>query len=215
MRRHINDYPRRGVGLDTQYVELSTDRYVPGDVVFHWRRDCLTMCMSSNRYAWPSPMPCKIHVSMFRGECDEIAANCEISRPWVLRVCYCASESECGANSRVNRTSLELCRSCILWELPTPFPWWRSFVQTPVLWELVVKLSEMICVTEMMWKWSLFWRMLRSEKQVSFQKEKMSNPNFLSNFSYQPLRDGSLAVHRHLARRSLMWSDWRELDMGD
>merc|ERR1719291_441839 len=33
------------------------------------------MCMSSNRYAWPSPMPCKIHVSMFRGECNEIAAK--------------------------------------------------------------------------------------------------------------------------------------------
>ena len=57
-----------------------------------------------------------------------------------------------------------------------------------------------------------FWRKLRSKKhiphQVSFQKEKMSNPNFLSSFSYQALRDGSLAVHRHLARRSLMWSDW-------
>lgn len=33
--------------------------------------------MIGTRYAWPSPMPCKIHVSMFRGECYEIAANCE------------------------------------------------------------------------------------------------------------------------------------------
>ena len=132
MRRHINDYPRRGVGLDTQYVELSTDRYVPGDVVFHWRRDCLTTCMIGTRYAWPSPMPCKIHVSMFRGECYEIAANCKITKPWVQRVCYCASESECGATC-VDRTSLEFCRSYILWELPTLFPWWwRSFVQTQV-----------------------------------------------------------------------------------
>ena len=31
--------------------------------------------MIGTRYAWPSPMPCKIHVSMFRGECYEIAAK--------------------------------------------------------------------------------------------------------------------------------------------
>ena len=30
--------------------------------------------------------------------------------------------SECGANSRVDRTSLEFCRSYVLRELPTPFP---------------------------------------------------------------------------------------------
>ena len=33
--------------------------------------------MIGTRYAWPSPMPCKIHVSMFRGECDESVANCK------------------------------------------------------------------------------------------------------------------------------------------
>ena len=84
MRRHINDYPRRGVGLDTQYKMTSTDRYVPGDIVFHWRRDCLTMCMSSNRYAWPSPVPCVIHVLMFRGDRDDDVANCEFL--WSCRV---------------------------------------------------------------------------------------------------------------------------------
>ena len=50
-----------------------------------WWRDCLTMCMMfGTRYTWPSPVPCVIHVLMFRGDRDEDVANCEFL--WSCRV---------------------------------------------------------------------------------------------------------------------------------
>ena len=33
--------------------------------------------MFGTRYTWPSPMPCVIHVLMFRGDRDDDVANCE------------------------------------------------------------------------------------------------------------------------------------------
>ena len=166
MRRHINDYPRRGVGLDTQYT---------------WPQVLIVMFQE---------MKCFIgEETVWRCACPAIVMH----GPAQCRARYTFLCSGENAMRSLQRILSQLHSLRVATSIPLMM---KKFRADASLWELVVNLREMKCVTEMIWKWFLFRRMLRS-KEI-----------FVRISNYQALHDGSLAMWSTFAWRFLMRSDW-------